>query len=408
MTGPPVSVVIVSRGRPEALYRCLIGLSQLQYGSFEIVVIADRMGCEAARRTEFAEALKIEEFARANISAARNTGIALAAGDIVAFIDDDAVPEPSWLQHLIAPFESGAHATGGFVRGRNGISFQWKARIVDPQGHAHTAEAENLTPPRGGAIKTEGTNMAVRRDTLVALGGFDPAYRFFLDETDLNMRLSLQSLKTVIVPHAEVHHGFEASERRRGDRVPTNLFEIGASWAVFQRKFIPEDQHVSHRAKIEHLERNRLVRHLISGGLEPADLNALMSGLKDGFVDGSQREHSKYSQLGDPRSQYRPFPARERTGKVLVKHWLKRHAARLEAQKLAQSGHIVTLLLLSRTIVRHRVYFDPRGFWEQSGGVYGKSDRDSSSVQLISLKSRAEREVNRVQAVRLIGPVRQD
>ena len=76
-----------------------------------------------------------------NISAARNAGIDVAAGDIVAFIDDDAVPEPTWLHYLIAPFEqSDVAATGGFVIGRNGISFQWKSRMINALGHTTPIE----------------------------------------------------------------------------------------------------------------------------------------------------------------------------------------------------------------------------------------------------------------------------
>ena len=43
----PVSVVVVSRDRPDALYRCVLGLSQLQYNPFEIVVVADADGLAA-------------------------------------------------------------------------------------------------------------------------------------------------------------------------------------------------------------------------------------------------------------------------------------------------------------------------------------------------------------------------
>ena len=81
-------------------------------------------------------------------------------------------------------------------------------------------------------MKNEGTNMAVRRNVLVDLEGFDPADHFYLEETDLNMRLVAANHLTAIAPLARLHHGFAQSIRRHGDRVPRDLFDLGASWAV--------------------------------------------------------------------------------------------------------------------------------------------------------------------------------
>ena len=122
MSDLTVSVVIVSRDRPLALRRCLTGVSQLQFTPFEVVVVADPAGLAAARELPFAAHLRLVSFDEPNISAARNLGLTHAAGD-VAFIDDDAVPEPTWLRHLTAPAgQADVAAMGGFVRGRNGIS----------------------------------------------------------------------------------------------------------------------------------------------------------------------------------------------------------------------------------------------------------------------------------------------
>ena len=224
--------------------------------------------------------------------------------------------------------------------------------------------------------------------------------RFFLDETDLNMRLAKGGFTTKIVPNAEVHHGFAESARRGPDRVPKDLFDIGASWAVFQRKFIPEANWRRHRKDIERNERARLARHMITGGLEPRDVRRLMSTLRKGFKDGGTRPVSEHSVPDTPVQPFAVFPSAKREGRTLIRHWLRRKKARRDAEALARDGHIVTLVLLSRTFLRHRVRFDPRGFWEQTGGVYGKSDRDSRPQRLTTLKSRAMREINRVADVR--------
>ena len=120
MTQLPVSVVVVSHGRPEMLKRCLLGLSQLQYDPFEIILVADPLGVSAAGQTGLADDLKIIPFEEPNISAARNLGVAAAAGELIAFIDDDAVPEPQWLRYLCAPaVQSDVAAMGGYVRARH-------------------------------------------------------------------------------------------------------------------------------------------------------------------------------------------------------------------------------------------------------------------------------------------------
>ena len=148
MASLPVSVIVVSRGRGDSLLRTLTGLTRLFHDSYEIVVVTDSEGQEAVRRLRLTEEIKVVPFADPNISAARNAGIGVAAGEIVAFIDDDAVPEPTWLTHLTAPFADPQVAVaGGFVIGRNGISFQWKAHSVDRAGVSTPLWTRPAQPP---------------------------------------------------------------------------------------------------------------------------------------------------------------------------------------------------------------------------------------------------------------------
>jgi len=104
VTAPTVSVVIVSHGRPASLGICLTGVGQIDYPNFEIVIVADQSRIDAVNAHALGDQVKLVLFDEMNISAARNAGVAAAAGEIIAFIDDDAIPEPTWLTHLIAPF----------------------------------------------------------------------------------------------------------------------------------------------------------------------------------------------------------------------------------------------------------------------------------------------------------------
>lgn len=406
MTDQTVSVIIVSRERPDALRRCLIGVAQLQYRSFEVVVVACPAGIAVTEQSDILSDIKCIAFDEANISAARNIGLIHAAGEVVAFIDDDAVPEPQWLHHLVAPAaRSDVAAMGGFVRGRNGITFQYKARTLDAHGTPQDVEVDPLQatvlmPPKGRAIKTEGTNMAFRRDALVAIGGFDPAFRFFLDETDVNMRLARAGHATALVPLAQVHHGFAASARRRKDRVPRDLYEIGASWGVFQRKHIPKEDRAEHWQDQRASERRRLLRHMVAGRLEPRDVRRLMKRLAAGYAEGQERSFGGAPLARHASLPFRPVKASWRVASFSAVRGLRGTARLKQAASRVASGSIETVLILSRTALFHSVFFDAKGVWVQRGGLFGRADRSEPLFRMTTFSRRSARERARVSLVR--------
>lgn len=402
MSLPPVSVVIVSRGRPDSLTWCLRGVMGLRYPAVEVVVVTDPEGAAAVKAAGQDEAIRLIAFDEANISAARNAGIAQAAGEIIAFIDDDAVPEPTWLDHLVEPFEAPeVAAVGGFVRGRNGISFQWKARQVDHAGRARPLAVDEARfsrpqPDPGHAVKTEGTNMAVRRGVLAEMGGFDPAYRFYLDETDLNLRLAAAGHVTAIAPLAQVHHAYAASERRGSDRAVRDLSEIGASTAVFLRRHCPEAERETRWLEVQGEQASRLVDQVHRRLLRKSDIGRLMAGLREGFVQGSARAPAGRDPLGGPTGKFLPIPAP--SGETCILAGRPWHAARLrrEAAEKAAQGHTVSLFLFSPGARYHHVRFANEGYWEQAGGLFGRSLRNDPIFRATTFQRRLQREVGRV------------
>ncbi|MEY1557019.1 glycosyltransferase family 2 protein [Yoonia sp. R2331] len=399
MTHPAVSVVVVSLGRPAELNRCLVGLFQLDYAPFEVVVVADAESCKGLGT--FQRRIKLVHFETVNISAARNAGIAQACGEIVAFIDDDAVPEPSWLLHLIAPFSDPYTAiSGGFVIGRNGISLQWAARQVQRDGTAEAIEPWGDTPrrfdPKSRIIaKTEGTNMAVRRTVLEAVGGFDEAFAFYLDETDLNVRIADAGHVTAVVPMARVHHGFAASARRTAHRVPRDLTEIAASTAVFQRKHLGRTD----KAPARRAQRLRLVRHMVAGDLMPGDVLRMMRGFDRGWSAGETRDANQRAQPSTP-PEFKPVTVQVRGHRTMTARFWRANRATAHAIKAVEGGSRVTLFLFSATARKHKVWFDPRGFWVQRGGQFGPSERDQPWFRRWRAKTRTQQEMARLSQVR--------
>ncbi len=407
---PRVSVVVVSRDRPAELKLCLTALGQLVDADYEIICVTNLAGIEAISELGLEDRIKLVPFEEANISAARNAGIAAAAGEIVAFIDDDAVPEPTWLFHLAMPFEDpDVEAAGGFVRGRNGISFQWKARDIRTDGQSEPLAVDEhqptlLTPPLGRGVKTEGTNMAVRRDVLAEIGGFDPAFLFYLDESDLNLRLSKRRTKTAIVPLAQVHHGFAPSRLRRPDRAPKDLTQIGASFAVFLRKHHDESLWSASWTDFQAEQRKRCLSHMVAGRLDPVEVTRLMASLRAGWAKGFRRHISSLSKIPKAAQGFKPFERMGATGWHRTVAGSPIAARRLvsEAKQAVAQGDVATVMRFSATGLYHRVRFHPDGYWLQTGGRWGKSDRSDSFLQMISMKSRISREEQRISGIRFL------
>lgn len=143
----------------------------------------------------------------------RNTGAELASGDIVSFIDDDAVAEEQWIAELVSAYE-----THDIVAAGGRMTAEWIAEkpVFLPEefywlvGVTHKGFAEGP----GEVRNTFGSNLSFRRDVFLDLEGFDPAIggrkgRKNLQggETELCARLHREYGKGVwYVPSAKVAH----------------------------------------------------------------------------------------------------------------------------------------------------------------------------------------------------------
>jgi GT2 family glycosyltransferase len=180
---PRVSVVVCSHNGERTLGDCLEGLSALDYPDFEVIVVDD--GSTDATAAIAAESgFSVITTEHRGLAAARNTGLAAATGEIVAYIDDDARPDPDWLDFLAASFRTSSHVGIGGPNVEypgDGLVSQCVARA--PGGPVHVlvsdTEAEHIP----------GCNSAFRKEALEAVGGFDPRFWAAGDDVDLCWRL---------------------------------------------------------------------------------------------------------------------------------------------------------------------------------------------------------------------------
>lgn len=395
------SVIVASRGRPKSLLRTLLAIRQLDYPEFEVVVVGDS-AAGAALNESACDWVSFVSFDEPNLSAARNAGALVAGGEVLAFIDDDAVPEPLWLwRHYEGLRETGAAASVGFVRGPDGIGFQSRFQTIDPNAETHeepfsgdTAFLPELSP--GRAVKLIGTNTAIRKEALLALGGFDPSYRYFLEDSDLSIRLRDAGFAAVVTPLAEVHHALAASPRRAVGREPRSLFDIGRSTAIFLRRHAGADP-AEMLERTSCRERRRAIRHMVRGGLEPRDIVRLMQSYSDGWSEGMSCDLGELPPLSvGPAGFQRVLPLTS-GHKVLTVRRPGRRSALREAGQASQRGESrSSVFSFSLTSWAHSVLYTETGVWLHTGGQFRDVGMTGKRFRWCRFASRANEEITRV------------
>jgi GT2 family glycosyltransferase len=223
---PRVSVVVCTHHGSRTLPECLEGVRRLTYPDFELIVVLDGgdASCAEIARAHGATLVEIDH---RGLSAARNAGIARAGGEIVAFLDDDAFPDPDWLHYVAAALAERGHAGigGPNIPPDDG----WVAECVAaaPGGPIHVLISDRE------AEHVPGCNMAFRKSALEEIGGFDERFRTAGDDVDVCWRLQEKGWTLGFSAGAVVMH-------RRRDSVRRYLrqqYGYGKAEALLERKW---------------------------------------------------------------------------------------------------------------------------------------------------------------------------
>lgn len=209
----PLSVVVPSRDRPEMLARCLIAVRAALRDGDELVAVdsasRDADAVAAAAAAAGAVLVRVDE---PGVNRARNAGVRATSHPLVAFTDDDVVVAEDWAEQVVRCFTE--HPETAFLTGRVGV----------PEGQETEHEVAVKDDPTvqvldRGSTGTlgHGASMAVRREALDAIGGWDEALgnggRFrSAPEIDLFDRLFTAGRSGLYWPHARAWHDQWRSE----------------------------------------------------------------------------------------------------------------------------------------------------------------------------------------------------
>lgn len=275
---PRASIVIPVYGQCAHTLRCLRALAaHPPVATVEIIVVDDASpDAETRERLPQITGLRLHRRAQnGGFVPACNDGAALAQGDFLVFLNNDTVPQPGWLDALLATFE--VEPAAGIVG----------ARLLGTDGHLQEsggavfadASARNLgrfadgDDPRFAWLRevdyVSGAALAIPRTLFAALGGFDARYApGYYEDTDLAFAARAAGHKVLVQPAARVVHvegataGTDTTQGMKAYQV-RNRDIFRERWAeALARQPAPEaarDERVANEAALLHRSRRQVL-----------------------------------------------------------------------------------------------------------------------------------------------------
>jgi glycosyltransferase involved in cell wall biosynthesis len=236
---PKVSVIVASYNGDRTLRGCLDSLKRLNYPDYEVILVDDGSTDTTPEiAVKYPEVRTIRHGRNLGLSVARNTGIAAAGGEMVAFTDVDCRADEDWLFYLVGSLQDSEFAGVG---GPNLLPLEDSpiaaAVMASPGGPSHVM----LTDRQAEHIP--GCNMAFYKLALEEIGGFDPIYTKAGDDVDVCWRLQQAGFKigfsaagfvwhyrrSTVAAYLKQQHGYGEAEAMLVRKHPENFNSFGGS-----------------------------------------------------------------------------------------------------------------------------------------------------------------------------------
>ncbi len=275
---PTVSVVIVNYKGASDTIACLEGIRGLDWPSeaVEVVVVDNASGGDDVARIRAAAPGATVIAAKTNLgfAAGCNLGARKSSGTHIAFLNNDARPDPQFLRAAVGVLE--ARPSVGAVAAK---VLDWAGERVDfvasglswyGQGfklHVGAEDDGSFDEERDVLFGT-GSALVVRRSAFDRVGGFDERYFMFFEDVDLGWRLWLAGFSVRYVPSALVFHRHHASMSKLGAWREQFLLERNALYTIYKNY---DDENLARLLAPALALAVR--RGVVLGGADPQDLD---------------------------------------------------------------------------------------------------------------------------------------
>jgi glycosyltransferase involved in cell wall biosynthesis len=245
--------------------------------------------------------VKIYQSDQRNLCWSRNIGLKVSKYEIVAYIDDDAVPEPNWLRNITSPFsDPKIGLVGGWTRFQSSMKFQHQNQVVTEVLRVRPLVG-NEKPGKHEFLSPLGANFAIRRSVGIQLNGFDNFLEWWGDEADIAIRMNETEFSVIFESSAVVHHFQENSEFRKSEVSAQNMRTPWKSRSYLMAKHSDSIKFCGTVLECDfEISRQSLEWARLNNHLKKSDFNRLIQDIRDGIREGirSGVRNRKLNHLG--------------------------------------------------------------------------------------------------------------
>ena len=368
------SIIINTLNRGHTLENTIKSLFYLDYKyDYEIIIVDGNSTDNTAEILDkYKRYIKIGNCPCANLSMSRNIGIAMADSNYIAFIDDDAIPEPEWLTNIMKKFDrEDVAAVGGPVYDNYGINFQKKRFIINrfDSDYSKSKLPIHSFPHSFEFYGVIGCNSIFRKDYVLKVGGFNEQYDYFLDETELCSRLIDYGYRIEYSENAFVHHKFSRSAIRNNKKIFLDYSKIIKNDIYFINSYkdIIDDEDMINKTiedKIKgayDLNKHNFRKNIISETEYNNAIKSIEKGAEEGFKDCKRGYHLfiKKETLYNNKSVFKKFnPYLEKEKRLNICYLTNEYYPDIRggigkfvyilARETAKFGHQVHVITLTR------------------------------------------------------------
>jgi glycosyltransferase involved in cell wall biosynthesis/GT2 family glycosyltransferase len=373
-----ITVAICSADRSDELELALESLKLQSFDEFEIICVLGPGSEVSDRHKESFKNLTIIKTKERNLSFSRNLALRNCSTEIIAYLDDDARAEVSWVEQIRSPFlDPTVGVVGGWTRGRGGESWQVLNVATDILGRS-TFSMNQIHSDLVGqnhifrTPRPQGANSAFRVKPLAEAGGFDDYLVWNFDEVEATFRVLELGYIYKNNPLAVVHHYLAASKMRDTNGIPLDNYYIWRSRSYFTMRRAAGIVAQTNIMRVIFDEFNQHKKWLISvffaGQISFDHCNYLCErgqlGIEEGFKKGFDE-----ALLQSAQTIRQTEPAKNLTKKkniiLVTPEWFGETTGGIGlwyenlAKEFVNQGHLVHLIGLGDT---ERVFKD--GFWQ--------------------------------------------